>query len=1025
MQAESQPESAALRAALRDLVALSTVPAAWAGKEAHTIAAGLADVLVGSLLLDFAFVRLCDPEGGRAIEVTRGLAWETFPEWLQTHSGVSQFWRKEIISDRGDGEAHFVVVIPLGVDAHAGLVVGASSRFDFPNEIDRVLLSVAANHATAAFQNARLPHVLDAKGEERERGLLDRDRLRKLLDEAVTKQVTVICASPGSGKTSLLRTWIERARGAYRIVLVSARGEEDEQGFWLSLLAQLQHLPGAPTPIFSGAAMVNRVVTEFNEDSTPTVLIVDDAHELGPAALVNLTVLLGRLASHVHAVIATRRDLRLGTHQLRVAGDLAEIRADTLAFTESETRELLTSSGITLSDDAVRTLQLRTEGWAAGLRLAVLSLAVESDPEAFVAQFSGSNRVVADYLMAEMLERQPPDVQLLLLATSILDRVNGELADLLSGTTGSDRIFLGLEEVNAFVVAVDSERTWFRYHHLFRELLRLELRRTMPSSIAELHRRAAGWFAEHGQVVEAIRHRQAAGDWELAAHLLADNFFDLLMDGRDATIRALLEAFPRGERLRHTELALVNAALALWEGRFGDAATELDVAESHAETLPPPRQPAFRVGIAALRLGLARRLGQLDRVVDQVTYLTSPETARLFSGTTSNAVLRTVAVMNLGIVEAWSGRIADAERHLREGAALANKSDQPYLEIICLSHLAFALKFSSFAAARQQGEDTVALAERYGWANEPVIVPALEAVGGALVCTGQISAAEPWLERAADILRSDANPPVHLHLHILKGMVHVGRSRLREAFGEFESAERMQSLMLGEHLLSALATAWTVATKARLGMIDEARASLADIPPERADAGEIRNSDALISLLSGEPGIALNKLREVLERPAHVVHSFVLVESHLLTARAHHALGNDRESQKAIESALAIAERDRVIFPFIMTGARDLLEKQPRQTTAHAALLIDIIDILSGSSLSTGSPMLPPNELSNTELRVLRYLPTNLSRPDIARELGVSVNTVNTHMRNIYSKLDAGNRTEAVERARRFRLLAH
>lgn len=317
--------------------------------------------------------------------------------------------------------------------------------------------------------------------------------------------------------------------------------------------------------------------------------------------------------------------MRLGTHQLRIAGELAEIRAKELTFTESETRELLASSGIALSNDALRTLQLRTEGWAAGLRLAALSLAVETDPEAFVAQFSGSNRVVADYLMAEMLERQPAEVQQLLLSTSILDRVNGELGDLLSETTGSDRIFLGLEEVNAFVVAVDSERSWFRYHHLFRELLRLELRRTMPASVAELHRRAAGWFAEHGQIIEAIRHRQAAADWAIAAHLLADNLFDLLMAGRDATIRSLLDAFPRGESSRHPELALVNAALALQHGRFAQTATDLDLAERYAETLPPQQLPGFRVGIAALRLGLARRQGQLDRVADQVAYLASPK----------------------------------------------------------------------------------------------------------------------------------------------------------------------------------------------------------------------------------------------------------------------------------------------------------------------------------------------------------------------------------------------------------------
>jgi LuxR family maltose regulon positive regulatory protein len=256
-------------------------------------------------------------------------------------------------------------------------------------------------------------------------------------------------------------------------------------------------------------------------------------------------------------------------------------------------------------------------------------------------------------------------------------------------------------------------------------------------------------------------------------------------------------------------------------------------------------------------------------------------------------------------------------------------------------------------------------------------------------------------------------------------MLHTGRSRLPEALVEFEKAEHMQSLMVGEHLLSPLATGWTIATKARLGLIDEARATLGATPSERAGAGEIRNADALISLLSGEPGAALNKLHWVLEPPLRVVHGFVLIESHLLAAHAHHALGNNRESQEAIESALAVAERDRTTFPFIMTGARQLLENHPRQTTAHAALLIDILDILRGSSASAASSIAPLNELSQTELRVLRYLPTNLSRPDIARELGVSVNTVNTHMRNIYSKLDAGNRTEAVERARELRLLAH
>ena len=197
-------------------------------------------------------------------------------------------------------------------------------------------------------------------------------------------------------------------------------------------------------------------------------------------------------------------------------------------------RELLAASGITLSEAGAALLHQRTEGWAAGLRLAALSLAGHPDPERFVADFSGTNRAVAEYLLAEMLERQPGEVQDLLLRTCLLDQVNGELADLLTGRPGSERILLELEDANAFVVSLDPERTWFRYHHLFGDLLRLELRRTLPDQVPELHRRAGQWFSEHGHVVEAIRHTQAAGDWPDAARLLADHSFSLTLDGSRA-----------------------------------------------------------------------------------------------------------------------------------------------------------------------------------------------------------------------------------------------------------------------------------------------------------------------------------------------------------------------------------------------------------------------------------------------------------------------------------------------------------
>ena len=317
------------------------------------------------------------------------------------------------------------------------------------------------------------------------------------------------------------------------------RDQEDSQQFWIAVLSAIRRAHGtsgegeqlAGTPDFNQGTIVDRVLSELAAHRERTFLIIDDLHELtSREALTQLTLLLETLPQHVHAILATRRSLPLRLHKLRLAGDLAEIRTADLRFSEPETREFLEASGIALSEAGAAQLHERTEGWAAGLRLAAISLASSPDPERFVAEFSGSSRTVAEYLLAEMLECQPAEVQQLLLRTSLLDRVNGELADLLTGHPGSERILLDLEDANAFVVSLDPARTWFRYHHLFADLLRLELRRRLPEQLPVLHRRAAEWLSEHGEIVDAIRHTQAAGDWSDAARLLADHSFGLTLD---------------------------------------------------------------------------------------------------------------------------------------------------------------------------------------------------------------------------------------------------------------------------------------------------------------------------------------------------------------------------------------------------------------------------------------------------------------------------------------------------------------
>jgi LuxR family transcriptional regulator, maltose regulon positive regulatory protein len=874
--------------------------------------------------------------------------------------------------------------------------------------------------------------------------LIDRSDLVVALDRAATRKVTIISAPAGSGKTSLLRAWAGGPGQPRQLaVLQVQRGQQDAQQFWLALLDAVRDVTGtnsgsgaelpAATPGFNAPAMVDRVLSELADARSSVTLVIDDLHELtSPEALAQLTRLLTNLPPQVHAILTTRHDARLRLHRLRLAGELTEIRAADLRFSERETSELLDASGIALSAAGAALLHQRTEGWAAGLRLAAISLTGHPDPERFVTEFSGSDRTVAEYLLAEMLDGQPPDVQDLLLRTSLLDRVNGELADLLTGRPGSERILLDLEDANAFVESLDPERSWFRYHRLLADFLRLELRRALPAEVPVLHRRAAKWFIRQGQVVNAIRHTQAAGDWADAARLLAGHSFSLTLDGQAQTMQALVRAFPPGAG--HPELALVHAMGNLAQGRLDEAAAHLAVAEAHVRTTTPDRRGRLGVAIASLQLALARRHGHLAGVIEHVRFLDSPVTGPSDEDIALGSDLRAVALMNLGTAEAWTLGLPDAERHLREGAVLAREIGRPYLEVGCLAQLGFAYifhgaampKIDAFATTQRRCREAITLAERYGWGTEPVIAPALMTLASTMVWLGEFDEGERWLRRTERALQTDTGPDIRLLLHQTAGILHAGRGRRHEALEEFGAAEDLASQLEGSQALARQMTGWLLATQARLGLSGEARALLTALDDERASCGEIRNACAVICLAEGDPAGALGALHDVLDGTAPVLGYTTVMEAHLLAGLAHRELGNQRAAKQAAERALALAESDRLVLPFAMTGSAELLEALPRHETAHAALLGDILDVLHGASPGAKDRSWPPpaEELSPGELRVLRYLPTNLSRPEIAAELSVSPNTVNAHIRSIYAKLGVRDRSSAVRRARELRLLA-
>ena len=841
----------------------------------------------------------------------------------------------------------------------------------------------------------------------------------------MTKRVTVISAPPGSGKTSLLRAWVERSANSHRVAFVSVdRDQQNAEQFWGAVLRAIRGPEGSIDS--DGGHLADGVVTEVAELAEPVVLIVDDLHELTSAdALTQLEQLLASLPSSARVVLSSRRDPPVRLHQLRLADEVAEIRAGDLQFTERETRELLAASEISLSVAGAAALHRRTEGWAAGLRLAVISLSGHPDPERLVAEFSGTDRAIGEYLIAEMLERQPSEVQSMLMRTSLVDRMNGELADLLAGRPGSERMLLELEDANAFVVSLDAERTWFRYHHLLADFLRLELRRRFADEVPDLHRRAAQWLADHGEIVEAVRHRLAAGDWPDAARLVADHSFRWVLDGQAGTIDAVLQAFPEGASADHPDLALAHAAAELNQGRLDEAAAQLALAESQVPSAPPARRHRLEVAIASLRLALARRSGQFTEVIEQVSLLDASISADSTNPLTMDSELRAVALLNLGIVETWSGRLADAQRHLSEGASLAQTIGRPYLEVACRAHQGFPSKHVSVAEAYERSREAVALAERYGLEERPIVAPALGSAGGMAIWMGEFDEGERWLRRAWEVSEARVDPAAAVLLHVVAGMLHAGRGEHRSALDDFVAAAQAQSLLTGVHALAPRITSWLAAAQARLGMTDEARATLEGFSSGPERMGAANNAYAVIALAEGEPAKALDALQDV-HAGMPLAGPFTLVETHLLAGIAQLSLGDRNAAAAEAEAALALAEPDRLIFPFASTEAAELLAALPHHETSHGSLLADIVDVLRGASTpSSERPGLPlPEELSPSELRVLRYLPTNLTRPDIAQELYVSVNTVNTHIRHIYSKLGARDRSSAVQRARELRLLS-
>jgi LuxR family maltose regulon positive regulatory protein len=588
-----------------------------------------------------------------------------------------------------------------------------------------------------------------------------------------------------------------------------------------------------------------------------------------------------------------------------------------------------------------------------------------------------------------------------------------------------------LEAANAFVVALDAGRSWFRYHHLFADLLHLELRRTEPDQVAGLHRAAAGWLAGHGYPVEAVRHAQAAQDWDLARRLLADYWPGLYLDGQAATVHELLAGFPAGQLLADAELAAVAAGDELASGSLEAAQQYLGRAERGLASVPEGRQGQAQLLAGIVRLLLARQRGDRPGVAEQAQRLQAwaeaPDAARPGLGED----LRALALISLGSTELWVGRFEEAERHLADGVALARRIGRPYLEFTGLVYAASLEFFRSYALAVERGRQAAELAERHGWADEPAAGAASVIVGGVLAWQGRLEEAEPWIQRAERTVRAEADPAVGLAIHHVRGFFELARGRDAEALAAFQAADRLAGRLAEPSLTVLPNRTFLVRTLVRVGDTERAGQALAGLGDQDRDSGVMRIGLAALRLAQGKPQAAIEALAPALDGSVplrgrrFLGRSAWLAQAFLLEAIARDALGDEAAAASALERALDLAEPDGMLTVFVLHPAPGLLERQARHGTAHAALIADILSLLAGRKLAPPPAGPPPLEaLSDSEVRVLRYLPTNLSGPEIASELYVSHNTVRTHIAHLYAKLGTHTRAETVARARALGLLA-
>jgi len=880
--------------------------------------------------------------------------------------------------------------------------------------------------------------------------LVHRQRLIEQLDIGLQQKLTLVSAPAGFGKTTLITDWLQtkgsdRSYPFYIAWFSLDEGDNDPVQFLIYLIAALvqtevlddkfgiglQSMLQSPQSPPVDSILIS-LINEISSSLDQIIIIFDDYHQIRAQPIHNiLTFLLENLPTLVHLVITTREDPPLPLARLRAKNQLSELRASDLLFSYEEAGEFLNQvMCLSLSAEAIAMLETRTEGWIAGLQLAAISIRGFDDATSFIQTFSGSDRLVLDYLIEEVINQQPEEIQNFLLQTAILNRLSGSLCNAVTGQSDGQAVLEMLERANLFIIPLDNKRQWYRYHHLFSDLLRQRLYWFQSEKIPALNSRASKWYEKNGFFNEAIDCAFIAEDFDRAIILIEEQIDDLWSLGENARLKHWLQKIPETLLISKPHLCIIHAWYSFMSNRPEDAETTLQIVE---QTIDSSNSDNLILSgrMAVVRAYLRTYTGDMLSVIEfsRLALDFLPE---------KDLIWRYLTAIAMGDAYSHLGDMKAAHDIRTETVKVWKATGNIYWKLVASLKLATTLRNQGqLQAAIEIYQQQMNVANEFGLSQIRAISWLLGSWAEVLAEINELETATRLTEKALEVVKHGWDEAV-----IALGCMCLMRILFskEEISGASELIKKMEKIALESQAPPWWAKKMIAAWQVRVWLVQDKLEPAAQWVKEREAHldGEILFVDeienivlARVFIAQGRLDEAINLLQQLFEAAQTGGRISKGIEILILQSLVYQAGDDTDQAVIVLEKALRLAKPGGFIRVFVDEGppmARLLYEALSRGIAPdYVQKLLAAFPVEKSEPVHQPHPQSPVSEwvepLSDRELEVLQLIAAGLSRQEIAAQLVLSLNTVKTHARNIYGKLGVNNQMLAVGKARTLGLL--